>query len=111
VNKSVNALVNARPLPIGRHGQALEKEWRRVPELNRSPRICNSLMIIKPLLYFDFFTVFFSVHENVYVHFADFYCGQHSKVITVSPHSKQPTDFYSHLTGDTDLPIFNQKAR
>ena len=43
MNKTVNAYVNGAPRAMDAFSQPIEKEWRRVPESNRSSRICNPL--------------------------------------------------------------------
>jgi hypothetical protein len=41
MNKIVNATVNAEGRAIIAKAQAVENVWRRVPESNRSTRICK----------------------------------------------------------------------
>ena len=43
MNKTVNAPVNDGTRVKAGHAQVLEIKWRRVPESNRSTRICNPL--------------------------------------------------------------------
>ncbi len=43
MNKTVNASVNGATRAKTKNLQVLENKWRRVPESNRSRRICNPL--------------------------------------------------------------------
>ena len=43
MNRTVNAVVNGASVATGGVRQVIENAWRRVPESNRSTRICNPL--------------------------------------------------------------------